>query len=94
MLALRKRLREHGHDARLLASSARPLDQPSQADYECFGLMSQLRGLHQIWNPSAYLTLKRVLREFQPDVVHVRLDPDLRARWLPVPTRSTIAPAM
>jgi glycosyltransferase involved in cell wall biosynthesis len=73
LLALRKGLRERGHDARLMASSARPLDQASQADYECFGLLSQLRGLHQIWNPSAFLSLRRVLREFQPDVVHVRL---------------------
>jgi len=73
VLALRNSLRQRGHDARLLASSARPLNLPSQADYECFGMLSAARGLTQVANPSAYIQLKRVLREFRPDVVHVRL---------------------
>jgi glycosyltransferase involved in cell wall biosynthesis len=73
VLALRAALRRRGHDARLLASSACPLGLPSEADYECFGVTSQLRGLIQIANPSAVWRLHRVLTEFQPDVVHVRL---------------------
>ncbi|HTW65676.1 MAG TPA: glycosyltransferase family 4 protein [Bryobacteraceae bacterium] len=73
VLALRDALRRRGHDARLFASSARPLDQASQADYQCFGITSRLRGLIQVVNPSAYWGLQRVLRDFQPDVAHVRL---------------------
>jgi glycosyltransferase involved in cell wall biosynthesis len=73
VLALREALRRRGHDARLLASSARPLGLASQADYECFGITSRLRGLIQLANPSAMLLLHRVLADFQPDVVHVRL---------------------
>ncbi len=73
ILALRDLLRRRGHDARLLASSARPLNLPSQADYECFGISSAIRGLTQVVNPSAAWRLRRVLAEFRPDVVHVRL---------------------
>ena len=73
MLRLRAVLRDRGHDARIFASSARPLDIESQADYKCFGINSQLRGLSQVANPSAYLSLQRVLGEFQPEVVHVRI---------------------
>src|SRR6185503_12644278 len=73
ILALRDALRRRGHDARLFASSARPLGMSSEADYECFGISSRLRGLSQVANPSAFLSLNRVLRDFRPDVVHVRL---------------------
>lgn len=73
VLALRTRMRELGHDARLFASSARPLGAQSEADYECFGTLTRFRGLVQTFNPSAYLRLKRVLLEFQPDVVHVSM---------------------
>jgi len=73
VLALREALRRRGHDARLLASSARPLGLPSQADYQCFGITSRLRGCLQLANPPAVWRLHRVLDDFQPDVVHVRL---------------------
>lgn len=73
VLALRDALRRRGHDARLLASSARPLNLPTQADYHCLGILSPLRGLTQVANPSAFRRLKHVLQEFRPDVVHVRL---------------------
>ena len=73
MLRLRAALRDRGHDARLFASSARPLGIESEADYECFGIDSQIRGLSQVANPSAYLNLQRVLAQFRPDVVHVRI---------------------
>jgi len=73
VLSLRDGLRRRGHDARLFASSARPLEAASAADYECFGTMSFRRGLTQIANPSAFLRLRGVLRDFRPDVVHVRL---------------------
>jgi len=73
ILSLREALRKRGHDARLFASSAHPLNVPSEADYECLGITSRLRGLIQIANLSAYWGLRRVLQEFRPDVVHVRL---------------------
>ncbi|MCS6859687.1 MAG: glycosyltransferase family 4 protein [Abditibacteriales bacterium] len=70
---LRDGLRQRGHDARLFASSARPLSAPSIADYECFGTTSRFRTLLQTLNPWACWRLRRVLAEFQPDVVHVSL---------------------
>jgi glycosyltransferase involved in cell wall biosynthesis len=73
LLALRDALRRRGHDARFFASSALPLGHPSQADYECWGITSRLRGLIQVANPSAVWHLSRVLRDFQPELVHVRL---------------------
>lgn len=73
ILSLREALRRRGHDARLFASSAHPLDVPNQADYQCFGISSRLRGLIQVANPSACWRLHRALQEFRPDVVHVRL---------------------
>ncbi len=73
LLALRDALRARGHEARLFASSARPLQATSQADYECLGFASPVRGLIQVANPSAVFGLRRVLQDFKPEVVHVRL---------------------
>ena len=73
MLALRRRLKELGHDARLFASSAQPLNKESEADYECLGTTSKFRTLLQSGNPWAAYKLSQVLSEFKPDVVHVRI---------------------
>jgi len=73
LLSLRDALRSRGHDARLFASSARPLSAPNQADYQCLGFHSTVRGLIQVANPSAALRLRHILRDFRPEVVHVRL---------------------
>lgn len=73
VLTLRERFRERGHDARLFASSARPGGATSLADYQCLGTTSRWRTLLQSANPWAWLELRRVLREFRPDVVHVRI---------------------
>jgi glycosyltransferase involved in cell wall biosynthesis len=72
-LSLRAGLRERGHDARLFASSAASEAGPNEADYACFGTTSRLRTLNRIVNPSAPLRLRQALREFRPDVVHVRM---------------------
>jgi glycosyltransferase involved in cell wall biosynthesis len=45
----------------------------SFADYECFGTTSRFRTLLQTANPWAFWQLRRVLVEFQPDVIHVRI---------------------
>lgn len=74
MLALRQELRDRGHDARLLTSSALSMpDAPLLSDYHCFGSTTHLQVLSQTINVSAYLQLRRVLREFRPNVVHVRM---------------------
>ena len=70
---LREGLRARGHDARIFASSARPLDLPNEADYVCFGHEGWPRPLLQVANPSAVGRLRRVLAEFRPEVVHVRM---------------------
>lgn len=71
--SLRDGLVERGHDARVFASSAPSEAGASRADYECFGTTSHLRTLNRVANPSAFLGLRRVLRDFRPDVVHVRM---------------------
>lgn len=72
-LILRDGFRARGHEARLFASSARPLGLENLADDRCFGSESPLRRILGTANPSAVLGLRKVLREFRPDVVHVRM---------------------
>jgi glycosyltransferase involved in cell wall biosynthesis len=71
--ALRDALRQQRHDVRLFVSSAGTLGNSRQAEYECYGTLSRFRTLLQTVNPWAYFRLRRVLREFQPDIVHVRM---------------------
>src|SRR4051812_719121 len=72
MFRLRDGMRRLGHDARLFASSAGIFHESSgNAEYQCFGTKSRFRGLNQAANPRAALSLRRVLAEFRPDVVHV-----------------------
>jgi glycosyltransferase involved in cell wall biosynthesis len=73
LLALRDWLRQRGHDARLFATYARSDRGCTLADYECFGTTSRFRTLLQKANPWAFWVLHRVLGEFRPDVVHVRM---------------------
>ena len=91
MLSLRRQLRELGHDARLFASSARPLNQESQGDYHCLGTTSKFRTLLQSKNPWASQKLAKILSEFKPDVVHVRifltqLSPSILPLLINIPT--------
>lgn len=67
---LRDEMRRRGHDARLFASRALG---EGPADYVCFGTTSRLRTLNRAGNPRAAWRLKRVLAEFRPDVVHLRM---------------------
>ena len=74
MLSLRQGLRNLGHDVRLFSSVATPVaDSKLLADYSCFGTNTLLQVLSQTINPSAYLKLRQILREFRPDVVHIRM---------------------
>ncbi len=72
-VGLRDRLRDRGHDARLFASRSNPLQLTNEADYQCYGTESPLRKVLQVFNPSAVTQLRNTLREFAPDVVHVRM---------------------
>ena len=72
-LALRDGLRRRGHEAKLFASTARPLPLESHADFACFGSESPLRRVLQTANPLAPPALRHALRAFRPDVVHVRM---------------------
>lgn len=74
MLALRQDLRERGHDVRLFSSRATPVaNSQLLSDYNCFGTNTLLQVLSQTANLSAYYELRRIMHEFQPDVVHVRM---------------------
>ena len=74
MLSLRKRLRDRGHDVRLFSSEASLVaDRELLADYSCFGSDTKLQVLTQTANLSAYLQLRKILAEFKPDVVHLRI---------------------
>jgi len=72
-LSLRDGLRRRGHDARLFTSSARPGLQNYLSDYICLGTTSSFRTMLQAANPWAFLKLHRILKEFKPHVVHVKI---------------------
>lgn len=63
-IALRDGLRSRGHDARLFASSACPLNAQSQADYHCLGTTSRLRTLLQTANFWAFGKLNKSSQNF------------------------------
>lgn len=67
-------LRTRGHEVRRLTSTA-GLEPTSAAapDYVCRGTMGRWRTLVQTANPWAPRALRRALREFKPDIVHVRI---------------------
>ena len=74
ILSLRQGLRDLGHDVRLFSSLATPVaDSKLLADYSCFGTNTLLQVLSQTANPNAYFKLRQILKEFKPDVVHVRM---------------------
>ena len=74
MLSLRKSLGDLGHDVRLFSSEASSIaDSELLADYSCFGSNTKLQVLTQTANLSAYWRLRKILAEFEPDVVHLRI---------------------
>jgi glycosyltransferase involved in cell wall biosynthesis len=72
-VGLREELRKRGHDARWFTTSARPNGAQSLSDAACFGTTSRFRTLLQTANPWAWAGLRRVMAEFRPDVVHVKI---------------------
>ena len=73
LLHLRDELRSRGHDVRFFATHVSEPGKPVLADYSCLGTDSGFRTLLQTANPWAARRLSRVIREFRPDVVHVRM---------------------
>jgi glycosyltransferase involved in cell wall biosynthesis len=73
MLVLRDGLQRRGYDVRYFASYAGCGRGRSLADHECFGTTSRFQTLLQMANPWAFWRLRRVLADFQPDIVHVRM---------------------
>jgi glycosyltransferase involved in cell wall biosynthesis len=72
--ALRDGLRARGHAVELLASTATSLPVAPDADHLVRGTMHPRgRVLAETWNPSALLGMRRAIRRFRPDVVHLRL---------------------
>jgi glycosyltransferase involved in cell wall biosynthesis len=73
-LTLRENLRDRGFTARLLASSASPVEGVSvQADDTCVGTTGPARPILATANPFAAARLSRVVRSFRPDIVHLRM---------------------
>lgn len=70
---LQGELMRRGHDVRLFSTDITGKQQRNFADETCFGTESGFRTLLQTANPWAYRSLSMVLKEFCPDVVHVRL---------------------
>ncbi|MGF1635252.1 MAG: glycosyltransferase family 4 protein [Phycisphaerae bacterium] len=74
---IRDNLRARGHDAMLLTSTAdvmhRTQPLPLLADATCYGTHGPLQRVLQVANPAAAVAVRRALRTFRPDVVHVRM---------------------
>jgi glycosyltransferase involved in cell wall biosynthesis len=70
---LRDQLNSRGHQVRVFASRAQLIAGESFADATAFGTNMRLQTLTSTWNPSAVRALKRELRAFPPDVVHVQM---------------------
>lgn len=94
-LVLRNELIARGHDVRVFGTRARVgvegADHEDFADFTCAGTTGRWRTLLQTCNPWAYFGLKRVLEEFQPDVVSVgifltQLSPFILPLLRPFPT--------
>ena len=73
MYRLRHLLRERGHDARLFTTGIESPGMSNTADYKCTGTKSSFRLLLQTANPWAYFRLKDIIRDFKPDLVHVKM---------------------
>ncbi len=70
---IRTALRARGHTVLWFSTTARPSAGPSLADAAGRGTTSAARTLLQSANPWAAAALRRVLADFQPDVVHVKV---------------------
>ncbi len=70
LVMIRPLLEASGHTVRILSSDDRP-DMPHFSDDEYATHRGIFRPLFHTINPQAYRKIKKVLKEFEPDVVHV-----------------------
>ena len=70
---VRDGMRARGHDVRVFASRAQLIAGESFADATCYGTNTRVQTLTSTVNPSAARALRRMLREFAPDVVQVHM---------------------
>lgn len=73
MKRLRDELNRRGHEARLFSTDIAPDGAENFADERCIGTESGLRTLLQTANPWAARSLARLVREFRPQIAHLRL---------------------
>jgi glycosyltransferase involved in cell wall biosynthesis len=76
MQNLTESLRQQGHQVLILASNAgrgQPGGKPDFADEWCYGTTGPGRAIVQSANPLASRRLRKVLREFKPDLVHIHI---------------------
>ena len=73
LLMLRDGLRARGHDVRTFANRAALIPGECFADYTCAGSTTRFQAVSSALNPSAYFSLRRALRDFRPDLVHVKM---------------------
>ncbi len=69
---LKEGLQQRGHEVALFSINAELQPNNGKANYYCFGTSTPARALLWPANPFAFLRLRKVLTEFQPDVVHVK----------------------
>jgi glycosyltransferase involved in cell wall biosynthesis len=67
---LQRGLAQRGIEARVFTATTGP---NNIANHLCYGTTGRFRTLVQTANPSAWLALREVLKEWNPDVVHVRV---------------------
>lgn len=72
-LRFRELLRERGHDVLIFSSRARPGGVELLSDVTCLGSQGPARSFLQAVNPMAEVSLRRVIRRYRPDVVHIRM---------------------
>jgi len=72
-LRFRELLRERGHEALVFTSDARPGGVALASDVQCFGTQGPGRKVLQAVNPLAAVALRRVIKTFRPDIVHLRM---------------------
>lgn len=71
-LTLKEYFISQGHECVIFTSSAKE-NKRQIADYQTYGTTSFLRTYLQCFNPIAYFDLKKLLKTWQPDIVHLKL---------------------
>lgn len=71
--SLRDSLRERGHEAILMTSTAGMSKHGSIADETCYGSPSAFGTVLKTASPLAAWKVRKVIRRFKPDIVHVRM---------------------